>query len=299
MSGKWDMTAYRGNNALYGRVGHVEIEDANGNMLSYGGSHDSLDFKFNVEETGDIYVEFSVGILGLGKDTINDLITWTPQQALSKRRLIRVFAGYDSTGEDMIAEGIVWSAIPTPPPEMWLNMKCMKFLDMKDSITEEPAFGEKKTVGAVFEKIADILGLSSLWEANDELYKKESNFQFMGLTKDMLATKFKKEYDVIVYQESGMLVCIDRYGEYQTPQPKEEISPMNGLIQLSEVGIVGAKIVTRLDDRFSLYSWLHLDSWLMEKVSGDYLVISKKHTGHFRGEEWQTEFDTLRAVKGT
>ena len=40
---------------------------------------------------------------------------------------------------------------------------------------------------------------------------------------------------------------------------------------------------------------MRFESKFIPKVNDDtYFVIKKKHTGHFRGEEWFTELDCIR-----
>ena len=71
------------------RVGWVEIELDDGSMRSYGGTNDSLDFRFSGEKTGSIYSSFTVGILGLSRNTITALTVWSTANAPRRTRRLK------------------------------------------------------------------------------------------------------------------------------------------------------------------------------------------------------------------
>lgn len=93
-----------------------------------------LNFRFNITYYADYEDGFNlrgnVGILGLSSETIR---AWasaeTPDVNREKARFIRVYAGYNKDGDDDVTQHELFTmpylgALPTMPPEMWLNFNC-------------------------------------------------------------------------------------------------------------------------------------------------------------------------------
>lgn len=276
----------------WGRAGYVELEGVPRTFGNEAGQN-TLDFKFDVTKYGSFYSQFSVGILGLNSNTINELTVWRPQDAISEARQIKVFAGY--TGNDkpsLIAKGGVWHAIPNSPPEMWLNMSCMSWLSKK-----VPVENPHKAIGYpqdIFKEIGGIMGLPVLWNAGDGGFKR-STFMIDG-TVDTLADRFALKYNVIVYENNGVLLAISKNGEREKVEDAKDISIENGLISVGNLSVAGATIRIRLRTDFDLFSWVNLKSKLIPKANGPYYVTKVRHVGHMRGEEWYTELTMLRKV---
>lgn len=267
------------------RVGHVEVENAAGKMIAYSG----LDFKFKVKSCGDIYQDFSVSILGLSAETINDLTVWSPTRAINRPRRISVFAGYESGGEELVATGYIWYAIPTNPPEMWMTFECKRYLIL-ETVIDEP-----RTVSGtrreIFSAIAAECGMRADYRASD--VDEKGRFEISG-KKSALVEKFSKTFDKTVYDNAGSLICLDNHQEYKTPGSAYRIDADNGLLSVGNIDMVGARLVTRLRTDIGLCEWVRLTSILIPSASGDYFVIEKELKGHFRGEEWQSEYRCLR-----
>lgn len=272
------------------RVGHVEVENANGRMVSYGG----LDFKFKVKSCGDIYQDFSVSILGLSAETINDLTVWSPAKAVERPRRITVYGGYANSGEELIATGYIWYAIPTNPPDMWMTFECKRFLILEENV-KEPKTLTDKTLEEIFRAVATETGLRADFRATGSDTKVPS-FEISG-RKDALARKFSKTFSKTVYDNAGMLICIDSHGERREPNRVVRIDTNNGLLSVGNIDMVGARLTTRLRTDIGLCEWVRLASVLIPSASGDYFVIEKELKGHYRGDEWQSEFRCLRKAE--
>ena len=270
------------------RVGHVEVENASGRMVSFSG----LDFKFKVKSCGDIYQEFSVGILGLSAQTINDLTVWSPAKAIDRPRKIAVYAGYADSGEELIATGYIWYAIPTNPPEMWMNFECKHYLLLEEQV-KEPRTLDDKPISEIFQAVANECGMRSDFRATGG--DKKGRFKIEG-RKDALAKSFARTFGKTVYDNSGMLVCTDEHGERREPQRAVRIDGDNGLLSVGNIDIVGARLTTRLRTDIGMCEWVSLRSKLIPSANGDYFVIEKELKGHFRGDEWQSEYRCLRKV---
>lgn len=278
----------------YKRIGYVSIEDANGNMRSYGGN-DGLDFKFSGEKVGDIYASFEVGVLGLSAETINDLTVWNPAEAIASSRKIKVYAGYENGSiENPLFEGIIIEAIPTNPPEMWLNFKCLRLGD-KEAEVDNPSMIKNVKLKNLFRYIGDEFGLKTRWIANTvDGDKKVSLFDYSG-SKCQICDKFAAAFDLTVYEENGILYAGDKRPQMNDPNGTIiEINQNTGMLALGNITLAGATIKTRLNDKCGLMSWVHLTSIIVPKANGMYVVVRKKHCGQFRGQDWTTELETIR-----
>lgn len=280
------------NQMYWKRVGYVAIEDNDGNMVKYGGSHDGLDFKFSGVISGEICPSFSVSILGLSKETLVSLTSWSPSEAFSRMRRIQVYAGYEKDGlARPIFEGMVLEAIPTQPPEAWLNLSCMLHPMIKTPPVEFET--EREEIVQIFDKIAEKSGYKSRWESTKIPKDFVVTYDFNKSPRD-LATDFAHRFNLIVYNEDGVLIAKDLHGERGEPKDLKVIDINTGLLGLNNITLIGATIHKRLDTSIKCFSWVNLKSQIVPKANGSYYVISKKHVGHFRGREWNTELETHR-----
>lgn len=277
------------------RIGYIAIEDRNGKMIKFGGSYDSLDFRFEGEKVGDIYPRFKCGILGLSMDHIQQLTVWNQAEAVKRARKIQVFAGYEKDGiANPIFEGFILTAMPTNPPEMWLNFDCLCSLDQAIPVDKE--YVAVGTIKSIFKEIATILSLGCRWDSKKVDPDKRVKFSIRG-TKSGLANRFAEAFGLKVYNNNGVLTALDPREWYNDAKNAVEISTDTGMLGLGNVTMAGATIKTRLSDRAGLMSWINLKSKIVPSANGNYYVIRKKHVGHFRGDEWYTELETIRKQK--
>lgn len=283
--------------AYWNRIGYVEIEDRQGQWVKYGGITDSLDFKFEGKIVGGVTPEFTVGILGLSMDTINDLTVWNPEESTKAKRGIRVYAGYQKDGiANPLFDGYIFEALPTNPPEMWINFKCLMNINGTRPITEKEWF-EDTEIRRIFKAIGDRWGMLTRWDAIKTSAETKGNFIISGKTPQMLIDEFSHKFNVIIYAEHGILVCQDREPWTKEPKDAQKLSIATGLLGVSGLQPVGATFTRRLDDTNKIFSWVELESKLIPKANGMYQVIEKTHKGHFRGEEWVTILRTIRYNK--
>ena len=275
------------------RSGYVAIQDRNDDMIRYGGSHDSLDFKFSGEKTGDIYTEFSVSILGLSTETINYLTMWPPEGFKRKRR-IQVFAGYDIDAlANPIFDGFILEAIPTSPPDMWLNMKCLRNFDNNIPVSKERIVSGK--IEDIFKEIAKEVSFGYRIKAKNVDLERYYTFTIDG-TRANLVNKFANAFNLLVIDENGILVAYDKRPWTGDPRNQIELSMNTGLLGIGSITIAGLVARMRLNDCAGICSWMKLKSTLIPHANGDYMVIRKKHVGHFRGDDWYTELECYRKV---
>lgn len=276
----------------YNRIGYVEIADNNGRMIKYGGSNDGLDFKFNGTISGELCPKFSVGILGLSKETIEYLATWNPAESLERMRRIKVYAGYDG---DMLAspifDGMILTAIPTQPPNAWLEFDCILHPLSKTPPIEFDT--ESKEIEEIFRDIAKRNNLNARWECDSIRSDSKVTFRFDKSNYD-LVNDFANRFNIIAYVEEGVLVARDKHGEKGDPKNSRIISIETGMLGVNNVTLRGAIIKKRLDATIRCFTWLNLQSKIFPKANGSYFIISKKFVGHYRGNDWFVELETLR-----
>lgn len=279
--------------AYWKRVGYVAIEDRSGRMRAYGGENGGLDFRFDGQFVGDLCPKFTVGILGLSTDTIQDLTTWNIAESVKKGRKVEVYAGYEKDGlATPLMKGIIIEAYPTNPPEMWLNLTCMMSKDASAPVEKSERF--KGKVRELLKEIARRMGKTSRWDAEKEIGDKDT-VSIIGGNPTKMAERFASRYGVIVYEDNGILVSKPKR-EWLTGAAKmaEPLSMETGLLGLGNVTMAGATVKRRLDNTARLLSWIKLTSKIVPKANGYYYVISKRHVGHFRGNDWYTELKLLR-----
>ena len=276
---------------FWNRTGWVDIG-------GYGKPPAGLDFKFEVKKHGNIYSKFSVGILGLNSSNINAMTVYNPVDAVNQGREISVFAGYEADGvPSMICKGTVMNAMPTPPPEMWMNFECMPFLKNKIPIDDvEPMYN--KPISEVAQKICDMMGFKYFWRSLNVNESTKINFNFTGC-RDTALTKLADGLNlVVILGDNNDVYFYDKKAWNTIPIKRSIDIPIinieSGLLMVGNVDAAGAKIRVRLNDTYSLFSWIKLESRLIPKASGYYFVLSKTHKGHLRGEEWYTELELIR-----
>ncbi len=293
----------------WNRIGYISIEDDNSRMVNYGGSADGpyggLDFKFSGTYYGMVYPVFTVSILGLSLETINRIAVADPKKANIRKRRIEVHAGYE---KDNIARplmtGYIYNAIPTNPPDMWLNIQCMSIANLLFRRVEKPVEIAAEDLKDLFEKgLAQAIGYEGKLKWNVEkkipLPKKDrrdEHFTFIvdGLKVEALQ-KFGEKFGVTVASVKDRIVAVDRYSQLLKPSGNvQTIDLEHGLIGMNDITFAGCNINRRLDDTVGYNDWIRLKSQIVGLASGDYRVTSITHTGHLRGKEWMTTLKCLR-----
>ena len=286
----------------WSRTGYLKIQMDNEGMQQFGGEGEMFDMKFDGLKFGDFYSTFTCSILGLTREHINALTVWDKGQALQKKRYIEVYAGYSSNGDDMskpIFAGYVMNAIPTSPPEMWMNFECIRAWDKDQCVTGVETM-RNASPRQILQKIAEILeidfNLTSFMSSTIKWDEEKYTFSFDGKKKVQLTYDFAHQFNCICIDQNGTIVAADRREWLKAPKRiAREVSQDTGMLSVGNVDIAGAKVVHRLDNTFSLLSWINVKSRLIPKMdSRPYYVRAFRHTGHLRGDKWQTELELIR-----
>ena len=286
----------------WNRTGYLKIQMDNEEMQQFGGDGEMFDMKFDGLKFGDFYSTFTCSILGLSREHINALTVWDKGQALQKKRYIEVYAGYSSNGDDMskpIFAGYVMNAIPTSPPEMWMDFECIRAWDKDQCVTGVETMRDASP-RQILQKIAEILevdfNLTSFMSSTIKWDEEKYTFAFDGKKKVQLTYKFADQFNCICIDQNGTIVAADRREWLKAPKRiAREVSQDTGMLAVGNVDIAGAKVVHRLDNTFSLLSWVDVKSRLIPNMGArPYYVSAFRHTGHLRGDKWQTELELIR-----
>ena len=286
----------------WNRIGYLKIQMDDGTIRQFGGEGEMFDMKFDGLKFGDFYSTFTCSILGLTREHINALTVWDKGQALQKKRYIEVYAGYSSNGDDMskpIFAGYVMNAIPTSPPEMWMNFECIRAWDKDQCVTGVETMRDASP-RQILQKIAEILevdfNLTSFMSSTIKWDEEKHTFSFAGKKKVQLTYDFANQFNCICIDQNGTLVAADRREWLKAPKRiAREVSQDTGMLAVGNVDIAGAKIIHRLDNSFSLLSWVNVQSRLIPKMDArTYYVRAFRHTGHLRGDKWQKELELIR-----
>ena len=134
--------------------------------------------------------------------------------------------------------------------------------------------------------------MSSTIKWDEEKY----TFTFDGRKKVQLTYKFANQFNCICIDQNGTIVAADRREWLKAPKRiAREVSQDTGMLAVGNVDIAGAKVVHRLDNTFSLLSWVDVKSRLIPNMDArPYYVRAFRHTGHLRGDKWQTELELIR-----
>lgn len=279
------------NKLFWNRVGHVEVEQPDGSFTSYTG----LDFKFDVMISGCTYSRFSVGICGLSRDSLNSLITWPQPESYRNPRHVKVYAGYEDGGESLIAQGGIFSAIPTPPPNVWLNIEACKFLENRRPIEGEPPINGSFI--EIFTRVGHICGMDTqtergVWSVLPK-DKDTYDFEFTGSV-ELLPQKLADAFNLNIYEKDGRLIADVKRKEYSSPSNAITLDRESGLLGVGTIEYNKASVTTRLNPAYELFTWVDLKSERIPQADDKYWVTNVRHTGHLRGDEWRTTLTMLK-----
>ena len=198
----------------WNRVGYLKIQMDDGTIRQFGGEGEMFDMKFDGLKFGDFYSTFTCSILGLSREHINALTVWDKGQALQRKRYIEVYAGYSSNGDDMstpIFAGYVMNAIPSSPPEMWMNFECIRAWDKDQCVTGVETMRDASP-RQILQKIAEILevdfNLTSFMSSTIKWDEEKYTFSFAGKKKVQLTYDFAHQFNCIwnfISQETDIL----------------------------------------------------------------------------------------------
>lgn len=285
----------------WNRIGYVSIEGPDGKMHDYGNDENALDFKFDVlRVAGDVYVNFTVSILGLSLETIKFLTAWNIAETMKNPRKIEVYAGYEyGSKAGLIAKGYIIHAMPTNPPEMWLNMQCLNIANKRSKLVTAGDLNIK-TNGVkfkdLFESVASHLGYSPVWKLSKEFGEQKLKVPKFACNEADLIKKTASILGVVITVEGDLMTAWEPRGWESAVKSANPVSIETGLIGIAKLDVAGAVLRVRMNDNLPIMSWIKLESKMVPSANGYYYILTKRDVGHLRGDDWYTELQVLRKV---
>ena len=316
-------------NIFFERTGRIEVME--GDRIIFQSSDgttftnqpmkvmNDIDFKFRcsfVSNLSTTNADATVSILGLSRETIQNLCTYMPRGLeMQRRRRVRVYASYKSYGDNLIFDGDIVSAVPSIPPNNWLTIDAFVGNYRRGelfSITETSSslFGLIKrsknlTVKKLIENVATAIGMkvhfdiTGSQEELDELNRSVRGFNCSG-TKQDLYTMINRISDFRVY-EMGDGILTAKYISATGGVPKSRqnvvvISEGTGMIGVPKI-LAGTadkgkcpplqvEVTSFINPSIKMWDSVLLKSIYVPGANGTYTVMKIEYSGHLRGKEW-------------
>lgn len=276
---------------------------------------DKISVKFSFERYvgTELYGTGKVSICGLDKATNEELTTiCSVEQALEERKTIIIRAGYGEQ-KALIIEGDITSAVPTVPPDVWIECEVLNGFERKQTIISVSLKGEFNVQEAT-EAIAKELNLRNGADCrikNDSFGKrfyqrKMQNLSYKGsqegIIQELMNFYSFEEGDIFnkvyAYIDNETLIVDysnldETEGNNRTHHIINKDTGMVGLPEISNAGTI-ANITTLLKPEIKAGDVIELESYMIPKANGQYNVIGITYTGDFRGNSWYSMFHCRR-----
>lgn len=266
---------------------------------------DGLNIKFHYQKyIGSIlYGKGKVSICGLDKNTIGVLTGFSDVTTeLQKRRIIKIKAGYEGQELGLMVDGTILSALPTMPPDVWLNCDVMNNFEQSEKLMAFSTTGDLN-FAEYCDTVAKAIGIPKVenrvkkQEYLDRLISKQSIkagniFNIVDSISTVFTIGEKYKTGVSSYIENETLI-ID-YNDLPADDPRTQnpilVNKDNGMVGLPELTNAGiiANITTLLNPSVKTGDVIQLESSQIPAANGLYYVKGITHTGEYRGNSWYT-----------
>lgn len=282
------------------RVGHIELDVGNGKFKSFKG----LDFKFDVSKIAGGGVEnyAKIGLLGLSRNTVNDLSTYLSVANQTKKpRMIKVYAGYEQTGEQLIFAGDMIFAKPSQPVDNWLNIDAQVAGWLRGEIVSITEDGIENTITlkALIEGIAKEFNMDVVYlcKKDDEYLNIrvrtfDCNGNFYDIIKrfNTLSPYIKASVEFSTNSKRGNSYAIHVYKYILAPEEASsrifKLNYKTGLIGVPQFTYPSVSFKILMNPYIHIMDYVRLDSVLIPNAGGIFNIRSIRYTGHFRGTPW-------------
>lgn len=300
----------------------LEKLDENGNIEDYREIENFLDVKFNYTRFlgNGMHSKGKISVCGLSRKAIDIYTSFYSQDVeVLKRKTITVQAGYSNEDKNKetigtILSGTIVNALPSLPPDVWLNCEVINQYEAK---LEKKNYGFKgtKTLDEIVSWAAKITGLKvdNRLSKNDEYRKtKYSNFNFEGNKFDLVGrigaifydalakkgSKAQRHNGITTYIEDDTLIVDyqdllqEEYDRNGTPLVASKDSEQLKLVGLPQPMWAGqaVSITTLLNPSIRTGQVIELKSDLIKALSGYYYVFNITYTGEYKGTNWYSQF---------
>ena len=268
----------------------VEIETADGQLARF----DGLNVKFTIKKSANAVMnKAEIGIANLSMERVYNLTTFmSPYLNAEKRKLVQIYAGYVKNADDevpLIFQGEITRALPTMPPDVWLNCEARSGFYNNQNVVSVSLNGAT-TVRDICANAARELGLQLNYTAM--VNKAVEGFSHGGGGTNMLA-RINELGGVIAFEDDGVLKVLDA----DKPETSDYIRVLNrhsGLIGIPQPDSMGLKMKMLLDPTFKVGDRIELESEMLPKANGVYWCYALTHSGSLRDTDFYTEIEVKR-----
>lgn len=255
---------------------------------------EGLNLRFSVQKfRGQVQGKARISICNLPKEDIEYLTTYmSPWIEIQKQKKIQLFAGYeDNFG--MLFSGDILKALPTIPPDVWLNCEALGGY-YSNLVTASFTLNGPISVTNVCETLAKKLGVPFVNEASEEVANKKIDaFCYTG----GLTNAVKKINDLgicCVWVENEILHMADNDPKIPKNKGVRLLTEQSGLVGIPEPGPIGLDATMLLDPSIKLGDPIEIRSVRIPSINGIYYPYSLEHVGELRGNEWYTKIKCQR-----
>ena len=289
-------------------------------------TYKDLDFKFDIAKPfGAVCMDAKIAIAGMPWKNIVAVSTWTGEAtAWAKNIRIQVCAGYGEKGyQDIIFDGTVMYAMPTTPPNIWLNIHARSGYYRNNRKCDIQNGNEKKKTREWFATVARyITKAKEPCDFNrltiDDQMRTLPSFPPGSTFEDIKKAIWREaeSQGIVVWERidaegESYFVFEDRKIPRDALTDKQKnsiraeytISEENGMISVPKTNFAEVEVTKFLDTSFNRGAFFYLESKYAPNINsvddkpngqqnGIYRINHIRHHGHLRGEEWYT---TLKA----
>lgn len=268
----------------------------------------NVKFSYSKYIGASMYGKGKVSICGLDGETLDKLVSFaSAQEVLEEKKLIKIKAGYGDKLA-LIIDGSIMSAMPTIPPDIWLNCEIINSYEIQQKIIST-TIEEGLTLEQYAKLVADIIGVQIKMRIEDTNYlnKKMSGTSFIGnafqlangISKSFCFDKEKDKYGQVVAYISGDYLIVDYANLFKDEKRTSNpilINKDNGMVGLPEMSMAGklTNITTLLNPSIETGDVIKLESEQLKSANGLYYVQGITYTGEFRGNAWYSTFTCWR-----
>jgi len=263
------------------RIVIVEFRTSTGTKRLEG-----INCRFNVNKRMCAMMnEAQISICNLSREDVEYLTTFVaPYVAMAQRKRIRIFAGYNNEDVPLIFDGDIVQALPTYPPDVWLDCKAMSGF-YNNSVQTTKSYKSRVSVKNLCQDFASSNGL----EINDEstTAKTLSSFEYTG-DKWKALKELNEIGDIVVYEDNGVLNVLDTNTPKKTSQVPIVSEASSAMIGIPQIDNIGAEITLLFNPQIVLGSKIKLESLRIPSANGYYMIYELTHKGGLREHDFYT-----------
>lgn len=222
---------------------------------------------FGTKYANALQNEAVITIYNLTKADRDYILTETsPYNQNPTSKIVRLYAGRESYGTELVFIGNVVTSSISQPPDIGVTLKCLTGNFQKGNVLVRQ-YGATIPLRTLSQQIADDIGLALKYQATD---KNISNYAFSGAALNQI--EILGAYKGInVFIDNNYLVVKDAFTPLANT-PSRILNIDTGLIGIPTFNEQGIRAKYLLDQKTVLGGTLEVTSELNRAVNGDYVI---------------------------